>query len=101
MSSLADLGHPDHQGAVDDVQRRHALGELAVEVAGEPVAGAVDDVAGQAFIEGQIVGWLRTVALDPAKTLGEPGDVALVDLGALRGSLPSPIARNRCQAQPF
>ena len=51
----AHLGHPGHQRAVDDGQRRRALGELAIEVRDQAVPGPLDDVVGQALVERQVL----------------------------------------------
>jgi hypothetical protein len=48
--------HAGHEGAVDDVEGRHAFGAFAVEVLDESVLGALDDVVGEALIEGEVGG---------------------------------------------
>ncbi len=53
----ADFGHPGHQRAVDDVERRDAFGALAIEIVDQAVFRAFDDVVGQALIERQIGGF--------------------------------------------
>ena len=45
----ADLAHPVHQRAVDDVERRDAAGPHGLEVVDETFLRAVEDVARQAL----------------------------------------------------
>ena len=46
----ADLVHAGHERAVDDVQCG-PLGQRRVQVGGQAVLGALDDEAGQAFVQ--------------------------------------------------
>ena len=58
----SDLVHAPHQRAVDDVERRGFL-ELRVQVVDQPVAAALDDVAGQPLVEREGLGGGRAVRL--------------------------------------
>ena len=50
----ANLGHPVHQGPVDDLQRGPPR-EGFVQVLGQPLLGAFDDAQGQPFVQGQVL----------------------------------------------
>jgi hypothetical protein len=58
VEQAAHFAHAGHQRPVDDVERRGALGALAVEVGDQAVLGAFDDVVGQALVERQVLGAL-------------------------------------------
>ena len=67
VEQAAHLGHPGHQRAVDDVQRRRAFLPLEVEVGNQTVLGALDDVAGQAFVDVKLFGGLLLLFFLPRK----------------------------------
>ena len=79
----ADFGHSGHQRAVDDVERGHAFGELAIEIGDEAVLRAFEDVIRQALIERQIFGARFLARAGGAEMFGDGGDVKLIDGGFL------------------
>ena len=79
LNSRPDFGHAGHQRTVDDVERRGALGALAVQVGNQAVLGAFDDVVRQALVERQILRALLHARAGLAEMLGDGRDVELVD----------------------
>ena len=69
----ADLVHAGHEWAVDDVQRG-PLRQRGIQVVGQAVLGALDDGAGQAFVQRQVGARVRDDRLFlPAEVGGEGG----------------------------
>ena len=91
LNRRPDLRHARHQRAVDDVERRGAFGQLAVEIIDQAVLRAFDDVVGQPFIERKIVGLLLLPSRRAAKMLRNRGDVELIDRGLLLARLLPPV----------
>ena len=96
----ADFGHARHQRPVDDVERRVALGALAVQIGNQAILAAFDDVVGQTSIERQV----RAVLLaffGLAEVLGDGRDVELVERRLFLRALLPPILRRRAQQFVF
>ncbi len=88
----ADFGHAGHQRAVDDVERRGAFGELAVQIVDQAVFRAFENVVREALIERQILGARFLARPGAAEMFGDGGDVKLVDRGFLFARLLAPVA---------
>ena len=96
VEEAADFGHAGHQRAVDDIERRGAFGALAVEVGDQAVAGAFDDVVGEALVEREIGGADFLFFSGGAEMLGDGRNVKLVDGGALFFCSVRASQRERC-----
>ena len=92
----ADLGHAGHQGAVDHVERRRALGQLAVEVLAQPAAAAVHNIAGQPLVQGLLGAHHRRPG-GAAEVVRDPRHVKGVDRRPLAGFLAPPVRRGARQ----
>ena len=89
----ADLVHPRHQRAVDHIEWRRALGELAVEIGDEAILAALDDVVREAFVERNVGGVLLFLFHRVTKMRGDRGDVELIDRDLLVARLFAPVFR--------
>ena len=67
-------------GFVDDVERRHALHALQLEIGDKSFFSAFDDVVGEALIERQIDRFRFRDAGAAAEKFGDGRDVVLVDV---------------------
>ena len=56
VEQAADFRHSRHERAVDDVERRGAFGELAVEIGDQAVLRAFENVICEALVERQVRG---------------------------------------------
>ncbi len=83
----AHFGHPGHQRAVDDVQRRNTFLKFAIQIVDQAVFRAFDDVIRQPLVERQIRGFLFFACAGAAKMLGNRGDVKLIDRGFLLAAI--------------
>src|SRR5579863_748038 len=89
----AHFRHSIHQRPVDDVQRRHALLQLEVQVADQPVFRAFEDVIRKAAIQREIFRARLLADARSAKVRGNCSDMELIDGGLLFARLRPPIIR--------
>ena len=73
----ANLVHASHQGAVDDLQRRRALGALGLEIGDQPLLCSLHDVAREPLVQWESVHLDALLRLLLAVVGGERRDIVV------------------------